>query len=62
MCDDIGFARVTLAECHHFHTIVQVCMYIKLYKILYHFVPAYLQDILSFLRMLLDLLEGTVIV
>ena len=52
-----GFVRVTLAEHYHFHTFVQV------YKILHHLVPAYLQDniYLSFLKILLDLLEGTII-
>ena len=23
-CNDVGFAKVTLAECRHFHTIVQI--------------------------------------
>ena len=38
MCNDVGFIKVTLAECCKFHTIVQV------YKILNHLVPAYLRD------------------
>ena len=43
-CNDVGFAKVTLAERRHFHTIVQV------YKILNHLVPAYLQDTFMFTR------------
>ena len=42
MSNDAGFVKVTLAECHHFHTIVQV------YKILHLLVPVYLQDMFMF--------------
>ena len=42
MCNDIGFVKVTLAECRHFHAIIQV------YKTLHHLVPAYLQDTFMF--------------
>ena len=50
MCNENDF---TLAECRHFHIIVQVHQ------------PAYLQDIASylcFMRMLLDMSVGTVII
>ena len=43
-CNDVGFAKVTLAERRHLHTIIQV------YKILNHLVPAYLQDTFMFTR------------
>ena len=43
-CNDVGFAKVTLAERCHFHTIVQV------YKILNHLIPAYLQGTFMFTR------------
>ena len=43
-CNDVGFAKVTLAERRYFHTIVQV------YKILNHLVPAYLQNTFMFTR------------
>ena len=42
MSNDAGFVKVTLAERHHFHTIVQV------YKILHQLVPVYLQDMFMF--------------
>ena len=44
MCHDVGFVKVTLAERHQFHTIVQV------YKILHHLVPTYLQDTFMFAK------------
>ena len=44
MCHDVGFVKVTLAECHQFYTIAQV------YKILHHLVPAYLQDTFMFAK------------
>ena len=42
MSNDVGFVKVTLAECRCFHAIVQV------YKILYQLVPVYLQDMFTF--------------
>ena len=53
MSNDTGFVKVTLTERCHFHTIVQV------YKILHHTYLAFICS--SFLRMLLDMLVGTVI-
>ena len=42
MFHDVGFVKVTLTECHRFHTIVQV------YKILHQLVPVYLQNMFTF--------------
>ena len=44
MSNDVGFVKVALAECHHFHAIVQV------YRILHQLILAYLQVCLCFLR------------
>ena len=42
MSDDASFVKVTLAQCRHFHTIIQV------FKILHNFVPVYLRDMFKF--------------
>ena len=42
MSIDVGFVKITLAEHHCFHTIVQV------YKILHQLVPVYLRDMFMF--------------
>ena len=42
MSDVLSFVKATLAECHHFHTIVQVYLVLRL------LVPTYLQDMFMF--------------
>ena len=53
MSNDTGF-EITLTECYYFQMIIQV------YKILHHLILTF-RICLCFLRMLLDMLVGTVI-